>query len=156
MVVLHKIMLSVPKAHGKHLLSGGSVKLKLVKGKHALFLTKPQLSKLQKAVDSGKTGVIIKLTKAQITHQVMNGGSFWSSIWSGIKKVASDVYDEAVKPNIGKVANAVVDAGIRKVAGSGVKKRKSKAKANAKGKGKAKAKGKGKGKAKAKKGLSRF
>ncbi len=102
--------LNLSKNQAKKLISGESIKLpanKLV-GPHSILLTKSQLNKVNKAIQSGK-GCTIKLSKSQLNKNIRAGSGFLDvlkGIGKSVAPVALDFASEFLK---------------NKIAGSGVK-----------------------------------
>jgi len=113
---LHKLKLS--KAQMRKLAKGERVKLAYsdLHGSVPVHLTKRQLNKIQKSLSDHK-GMMLQFSEKQAKHNVKRGGDFWGDLWGGIKGVASDVYNQALKPMItpqNAMALAKMAAGVKK------------------------------------------
>ena len=93
-----------------------------LKGSDKLMLTKTQVNKIRKAMDSG-TGVDIKISKTQIRKSVIQGGALWSSLITFGAKALPYVTKAASKA-LPALATGAVSAlgslGVDKIFGKGV------------------------------------
>ena len=110
----------------KAIKTGSEITLRLknnqLKGNDELMLTKTQVNKIRKAMDSG-TGTDIKISKTQIRKSVMRGGSLWSSLITLGAKALPYVTKAASKA-LPVLATGAVSAlgsmGVDKIFGQGV------------------------------------
>jgi len=91
---------------------------------HTLYLHPESYAKIQKAKKTGK-GVRLKMTKAEIEHNIMHGGGFWDSIKKFFATNGTKILDSIAA--VGKVVapefTPAINAGreiARKVTGAGV------------------------------------
>lgn len=114
---IHHTM-GISPAQGKKLLQGLSVEIKhkhLAGGAIPVALTKKQLEDMH-AHHTLRKPYVLKFTKHQAAYHgekdygnptpEIEGGSFWSKLWRGIKKAGKFVYRNVIKP-VGKTALSV-------------------------------------------------
>lgn len=102
------------------MMNGGSVKLDhdQLHGHHILHLSARQFKKLGESRESGK-GMRLKLSKAQVMHNVKGGGIF-SSLWTAAKGAAKTILPKLARAAVEKLKDAapsLIQAGIGKLAG---------------------------------------
>lgn len=95
-----------------------------LKGSDEMMLTKTQVNKIRKAMESG-TGVDIKISKTQIRKSVIQGGSLWSSLITlGAKTLpyATKAASKALPALATGAISALGSLGVDKIFGKGVQK----------------------------------
>jgi hypothetical protein len=136
MVVYTPTNFSLSPEHVSHILMGGKMKIEpaMMGGKVKLGLTRSQCKSLEKHAMSGKSWPV-HMSMSQRRHHVRHGrgyfgniynaikegvdkskgGNIFGDIWGGLKTGVSDVWNGAVKPNLGRAADFAL-----KKAGAGV------------------------------------
>ena len=87
-------------------------------GPDELMLTKTQIGRIQKSYNSGK-GVLLKISKTQITKVVKKGGALWSGLMSNIIPQVFKWTPKIAAPLASGAMQALGSLGIDKLFGSG-------------------------------------
>ena len=88
----------------------------MLNGKHELFLTTRQKTKLRNAFNNNMS-TDIKLSKAQITKIIQSGGflgSLFSNLAGPLMKVAIPLAKNVLAPSVITAAASAIDAGTQK------------------------------------------